>query len=605
MTKYDYVISDLPIYKAALLDDWDSVSQILEQDPELMTKQITYWWETPLIIAVGTNRSHRFVQKLVERIIAVGASDKLFVTSYGGNNPLHYAAKVGNTTDAKLLVAQNSDMTQVPNPYGNTPLKLAAWHGNKETLQYLLKVTRDLLPGEEGSSPYTGVAGGDLVTLTIMAGFYDVALDIIEMHPNIVLEYDRNNQTALQVLAMKPEIFPSGSRLGFWGSFIYSLIPVKKRQGATKVNIFSSIFIKFTAGFWSVLQYVVPPIKNIHDIKVNNIQSCLLVNRICKIVIEKVDHDLAWKILGSAITTAVTYGTHELIEECIVTYPGIIWYDVGGFYLFLAAIKQRQERVYNLVHQMSGHKVFAATQLDGEENENALHIAAKLAPPHRLNVVTGAALQMQRELQWFQEVEKFIEPSYKEALNKNGKTPRMVFTDAHKELLVEGQQWMKDTASSCTVVAALIVTMAFAAAFTVPGGNKDDGKPLFLDNGTFMLFIVSDAIALFSSSTSVLMFLGILTSRYAESDFLYALPKRMTIGLLSLFLSLAATMIAFSATIALVLRDKVTWIAAPLVIATSIPLCLFGLLQFPLLVELVYSSYGPSIFHKQSNRRIH
>ena len=204
-----------------------------------------------------------------------------------------------------------------------------------------------------------------------------------------------------------------------------------------------------------------------------------------------------------------------------------------------------------------------------------------------------------------QEVEKFIEPSYKEALNKQGKTPRMVFTESHENLLEKGQQWMKDTASSCTVVAALIVTMAFAAAFTVPGGNQDDGKPLFQDKGTFMLFIVSDAVALFSSTTSVLMFLGILTSRYAERDFLYALPKRLTIGLLSLFLSLASTMIAFSATLALVLQDKVTWIAAPLVIATSIPVCLYGLLQFPLLVELVYSTYGRSIFHQQNDQRIH
>ena len=68
---YNYVISDLPIYKAALLDDWDSVSRIFEQEPDLMTKQITYWWETPLIIAVGTNRSHSFVEKLVERIVEV------------------------------------------------------------------------------------------------------------------------------------------------------------------------------------------------------------------------------------------------------------------------------------------------------------------------------------------------------------------------------------------------------------------------------------------------------------------------------------------------------------------------------------------------------
>lgn len=177
----------------------------------------------------------------------------------------------------------------------------------------------------------------------------------------------------------------------------------------------------------------------------------------------------------------------------------------------------------------------------------------------------------------------------------------MVFTDSHEKLLEKGQQWMKDTSSSCTVVAALLVTVAFAAAFTVPGGNQDDGKPLFQNKGAFMLFIESDATALFSSSTSVLMFLGILTSRYAEGDFLYALPKRMTIGLLSLFLSLAATMIAYSATLALVLEDKVTWIAAPLVIAASVPVCLFGLLQFSLLVELVYSTYGPSIFHQQIN----
>lgn len=30
-----------------------------------------------------------------------------------------------------------------------------------------------------------------------------------------------------------------------------------------------------------------------------------------------------------------------------------------------------------------------------------LHLACKLAPTHRLNCVSGAALQMQREIQWF------------------------------------------------------------------------------------------------------------------------------------------------------------------------------------------------------------
>ncbi|GKE15169.1 ankyrin repeat-containing domain, PGG domain protein, partial [Tanacetum coccineum] len=201
----------------------------------------------------------------------------------------------------------------------------------------------------------------------------------------------------------------------------------------------------------------------------------------------------------------------------------------------------------------------------------------------------------------YHEVENLVEPSYKQALNKNRKTPKVTFIEEHKDLLDEAQLWMKDTASSCTVVAALIITMAFAGAFTLPGGNEEDGKPLFLNKGTFMLFIVSDAIALFSSTASVLMFLGILTARFAYDDFLYNLPKRMTIGLVSFFVSLAATMIAFSATLVLVLEHKVSWIAAPLVVVTCIPVGLFAWLQFPLLIELVYSTYGPSIFRKKKD----
>ncbi|GKC66647.1 ankyrin repeat-containing domain, PGG domain protein [Tanacetum coccineum] len=117
---------------------------------------------------------------------------------------------------------------------------------------------------------------------------------------------------------------------------------------------------------------------------------------------------------------------------------------------------------------------------------------------------------------------------------------------------------MKDTASSCTVVVTLIVTITFAVAITVPGGNKNDGKPLYLNKWAFVLFIISDAFALYSSSTSLLMLLGILTSRYAEDRFLYHLPKRLTIGLVSMFLSIAATMIAFGATLALLLKDEVS-----------------------------------------------
>ena len=63
-----------------------------------------------------------------------------------------------------------------------------------------------------------------------------------------------------------------------------------------------------------------------------------------------------------------------------------------------------------------------------------------------------------------------IPPSYRERRNKEGLTPHELFTREHKELVKQGEDWMKDTASQWMVVAALIATIVFAAAFTVPGG---------------------------------------------------------------------------------------------------------------------------------------
>jgi hypothetical protein len=184
---------------------------------------------------------------------------------------------------------------------------------------------------------------------------------------------------------------------------------------------------------------------------------------------------------------------------------------------------------------------------------------------------------------------------YKEEKNKDGKTPRELFTESHKELMKEGEKWMKSTATSCTVVGALIVTIMFAAAFTVPGGNNQNtGFPMFLKDKLFMLFIISDSISLFSSSTSVLMFLGILTSRYLEEDFLKSLPSKMIIGLSTLFFSIATMMIAFSAALLIMLREY-SWIFIPAICLASVPVTLFIWMQFPLLVEMAISTFGPGV----------
>ncbi|KAG6390684.1 hypothetical protein SASPL_148423 [Salvia splendens] len=155
----------------------------------------------------------------------------------------------------------------------------------------------------------------------------------------------------------------------------------------------------------------------------------------------------------------------------------------------------------------------------------------------------------------------------------------MIFTREHRQLKIEGEKWMKDTTNSCTITAALIATVVFAAAIIVPGGNQSEsGYPMLYKSSAFTVFAISDAVSLFTSTTSLLMFLSILTSRYAEQDFLYALPKRLCIDLLTLFLSILFMMVAFSSTLYLVFGQKKAWILLPVDALTCFPISSFVLL---------------------------
>lgn len=201
-----------------------------------------------------------------------------------------------------------------------------------------------------------------------------------------------------------------------------------------------------------------------------------------------------------------------------------------------------------------------------------------------------------------QEVERMMSPDRLESKNKESQTPRESFTENHRSLTGAAEEWMKGTATSCTVVGALIVTVMFSVAFTVPGGNNQDtGYPIFLGQKLFNIFIISDAISLFSSIASVLMFLGILTSRYAEEDFLKSLPTKMMVGLSTLFLSLASMTIAFTAALLIMLRRE-PWVKNSVIFLACLPTILFIWMQFPLLFDMFVSTYGPGIFYKKVER---
>lgn len=179
-------------------------------------------------------------------------------------------------------------------------------------------------------------------------------------------------------------------------------------------------------------------------------------------------------------------------------------------------------------------------------------------------------------------------------LNNSGHTAKEVFTDTHRELVKDGGTWLTNTSQSCSVVATLIATVAFASATTVPGGVKQDrGTPTLEGKPAFDVFAICSLVALCFSVTSLTMFLSILTSRYQVSDFHYSLPTKLILGLTSLFVSIASMLVSFCAGHFFVLAEQLKYAAYPVYAITCLPVTLFAVAQFPLYLDLLKSTMAP------------
>ncbi|GMP94006.1 hypothetical protein CsSME_00043622 [Camellia sinensis var. sinensis] len=210
---------------------------------------------------------------------------------------------------------------------------------------------------------------------------------------------------------------------------------------------------------------------------------------------------------------------------------------------------------------------------------------------------------MQHEVQWYKEVEKLVPVQATTAMNHEGKTPMMVFEEDHRRMIQSEQQWIVSLASACTVSTTIIGTIAFSAAIQVPGGNRGDGRPTLYEGTDFTIFAISNAVALYSAISTFLIFLSIFTTRYAAIDFLYSLPNRLIIGLISLFVSITSTIIAFGSALYLMFfLESQPLILTPVVIMSFGLVTLFAFLQFPLLLNMMKTTYGPSMFNLSDGR---
>ncbi|GLT68598.1 hypothetical protein SLA2020_408110 [Shorea laevis] len=567
---------------------------------------ITGFDETALHVTIKAEKD-----EIAKQLIGMMSIQDLEKKDCNGHTALSYAAFQGRTNLAKILVPKNPDLLTIVDNAGNIPLTRACGVGHKEMTDYLYSETPGyfLEPGKQGNH------GFHLVRCCIANKMFDICLDLLKRYPSLAVGVNTQGESPIFMLSRQPSAFLSGTKLSLWQRLIYHWLEVKlpptanrevrlvvTDQGHDEKNIRKRIFDGFHGLGLKVQEFF--GIKKIYDLKLRHLYALKVLRCMCKHVSAlELNHQRDDFGVGAALFEATKQGIVEFVTELWKANPSFGFKTNHDNRLaFMVAVQYRQEKVFNLIYGVN--QAWKAENLNKSDSDgnNILHVVGGLAPDFERVGISSPALQMQRELQWFKEVEKIVPEWCKEAKNDNGETPKDVFTKSHKELVKEGAKWMRDTSSSFIIVSILLVTIMFAVAFTVPGGNNQEtGLPVLLGEKLFMVFIITEAISFFTASTSGLMFLGILTSRQAEEDFHVSLPKKLMIGLFTLFVSIATMMASFCAALLIVLEFQ-RWALILVLSMASIPITLFVWSQFPLLVEIFVSTYALGIFKKKMKR---
>ncbi|CAI9766578.1 unnamed protein product [Fraxinus pennsylvanica] len=223
------------LYQALKKGKWENIERIIhDHQNEVFTAKLNENGETLLLSAVNEAKKG-LVNKLVDKI----APDLLAETDNFGNTALHLAANVGLVEDARILVRKHPELLNRENKDGLLPIQLAARREQanaRSMTSYLFKAGKEddnhskLLKGEAGAG-----VGSRVMKSLIKAGFYDLALDLLEFNEKLAWEEENNNP--LEQMASDPGGFKSGIRLSSWQSliYLYSYVPTK-RNGMTEYS---------------------------------------------------------------------------------------------------------------------------------------------------------------------------------------------------------------------------------------------------------------------------------------------------------------------------------------------------------------------------------
>ncbi|XP_011013420.1 PREDICTED: uncharacterized protein LOC105117456, partial [Populus euphratica] len=484
-----------------------------------------------------------------------------------GNTALHEATIYGNFEAVRLLVERCADLLSIANNYGETPLFTAAGFAETEIVQFLIHSKPEQCVDDNGLLLIHRKRKEDelsILSAAILGRKFETAFLLLQLDKSLASLKDKNQISPLQLLAEMPTAFESGFPMGICKRLIYCCLPVpspfevkskveswcqtrntvgdpESGQGRNSGDLGSSSERNQRGGLLNYLKILIKGcwLERIWNEKKRHVFALRFAKSLTEqdeslkgvtITVEEQnkeeneekeeremrentstkDTERASVSILSSLTakkeiplfTATRRGIEEIVGLIIKLHPyAMDQRDEMNRSILDVAIMYRQKKIFDIVKEQKIPMARMRRFLDYSGNKLLHHVADM----KKNSGVTkpGPALQLQEELKWFERVQDVIPSYYVPLLNKDGKTAKECFEIAHEEQLNKAQIWIKETSQSCSTVAALVATVVFAAAYTVPGGSDENGKPIFINSPYFLIFTVSDVVSLASSLTSL------------------------------------------------------------------------------------------------------
>ncbi|GLJ42545.1 hypothetical protein SUGI_0882040 [Cryptomeria japonica] len=593
---------DRKLYECALEGDVGNLKNLYSKDHEIV-KDITPQGNTVLHIAAKRGHAH-FVKEIL------GLEPELLkVANSKGDTALHEAARRGyadvvkellNDKSAELLVdkdvegfqtAEIEDLTNFQNAEKNTALHEAAKGGHGDVVSVLLKCNEDAtsVVNQNGESPlYKACEEGHLkvvvqlfksaTSLTLerihdnktilhaalLGGHKDVAAYLLQELPKLAKSSDKFGSTPLHLAI---------SREDEHVEIVQELLKADS-SACYKFNVkgMTPLHIAAEKGHAHILQEIL-----------NCRPDCIELND------QKHKRNILHLAVGNEQSKVVRYLLRKRRMEMseLINEPD----KEGNTPLHLATIKDSLEMV-NLL--LSPSPPMAALNLNLKAVNKAGHTALDLAQ------IKGG--------------HSFAQLSIWKALRSAGCThgehlledlkenPTFPTTQVNKPTSNSNSAdiSLQKMAETLSVVAALIATVTFAAAFTVPGGlyqgpggRDEEGTAVMINRVVFKVFVISDTVAMCSSMIVALILV------WAVPGVPGLLAGAVGWGLKILWVALGGMVVTFVTAMYLVVAPKCLWLAVLVcILGSSTPF-----IVSPLVIDSAKRNVHKAGFHYEYNQQ--